>query len=481
MDDESTEELTVECRDCGDLHTPDSTVDDENVCESCMDSYSPCDDCDTLVLADDRVLVYKMDTYRWRTMDRNVCDDCADNYHECDSCNERHDILNETLDDESVCEGCRENMNYCEECDGYYSDYSSDDHSHTGCDCEPPSGLKFRIKNGDDWLNNDTRVEMTLPSGVISEVGMDLIRGLMRQEGHKIINSIDPTLTRYSEEWRKAREVADAEQSKWYELAWAIDESVGTEWQTSRGNFTKRLSRFAHLSGLKITADVLTSVGNIAREQSTGSTVHLEVTRDLNLPAADFYHEDSCWWQSYSDSRCALKTNGGIGMRTFGGSGSSWQDNSVTGRAWAMPLKWTEKIIPLGSVWTDGAPVIEHAGTINEWITYPDAGRKQLEGPAQLKRTLAPTFDTESPDAWMIFNGYGDLAGYAAARILGAMTGLTYRKVDFEASPMYVNAGGFIVGTEDTAREAHGNPVNLSLDTHGTIYENERRAEMIAA
>jgi len=59
---------------------------------------------------------------------------------------------------------------------------------------------------------------------------------------------------------------------------------------------------------------------------------------------------------------------------------------------------------------------------------------------------LIPTFDTETPAAFVVFNGYGDLGGYAPARIMSHMAGMTYRKITFDAQPMYVNPGAPGVG-----------------------------------
>src|SRR5208282_226801 len=202
--------------------------------------------------------------------------------------------------------------------------------------------------------------------------------------------------------------------------------SLGEHWQTKDGNYAKRLSRFAYKRyAMKLTPEVLSRVGDIAREHSTEVSVDIEVTRDLNQPAECFYHSDSCWWQSYSDSRCALKTNGGFGMRSF-------TDNSLSGRAWVMPLKQSE------------------------------GGR------------LIPTFDTLTPDAFVVFNGYGDLSGYAPARILAHLAGWTYRKIDFSCPPMYINSGGYLIAPEDIAGKYTDGYLALSVSRHSDLYENER-------
>jgi hypothetical protein len=198
-------------------------------------------------------------------------------------------------------------------------------------------------------------------------------------------------------------------------------------WQTREGNFTKRFSRTVYKKlGRKVTPEVLSMIGTIAAEHSKSVDFTIGVTRDLNQGPEYFYHDDSCWWQSHYKSRCALKTNGGFGLLTY--------NPYTSGRAWVMPLK-------------------------------KGAGDR-----------LTPTFDTMTPDAFIVFNGYGDLEGYTAARIVSHMAGMTYRKVGFECEPMYINAGGYLVAPEDIAAKYTDGYLNLSVSTHSTLFDDEQRA-----
>lgn len=86
---------------------------------------------------------------------------------------------------------------------------------------------------------------------------------------------------------------------------------------------------------------------------------------------------------------------------------------------------------------------------------------------------LSPTFDTITPDAFVTFNGYGDLGGYAPARILSHMAGWTYRKIEFTCSPMYINAGGYLVAPEEIAAPFTDRQLNLSVSQHSSLYERE--------
>ena len=214
-----------------------------------------------------------------------------------------------------------------------------------------------------------------------------------------------------------------------YEAANQVDK-VGLEWQRRDGNFTKRLGRATYnLTQRAIPAHLLTEIGNIARQHTDGKDYTLAVTRDLNLSARDFGHPGSCWWMSYKASRCVLKTNGGFGLRSFG-------DGEVTGRAWVMPVK---------SVGYD----------------------------------FTPTFDAQSPDGFIVFNCYGDLSEYSAARIVAQMSGMTYRKVRLSITNVYVNhdndgeSFGYLVAPEAIAAPYTDSSIGLTVDRHSTLHEDE--------
>lgn len=353
-----------------------ATTDDETYCSDCHNYHNPGDDCP-----------------------REWCSDC-DDWHE-------RDVFGEIS-----CPGW-----YCDDCDGYH-DYGDDcprpycddcgDHHASGacpyCYCEAPE-QRFTVPNdGQPPLSSDERATVHLAAGIISDEGLTEIRYYLLQQ---------------------ARKRSDSDGESYVALVNLSHDlgGLGNQWQARQGNYTKRLSRHAYKNhGIKITPEILSGVGNIARAHSTAADVHIEVTRNLNLPAEDFYHEDSCWWQSYSSSRCTLKSNGGFGLRSFSERGR------VTGRAWVMPLR--------------------------------------REGGA-----LVPTFGTDSPDALVVFNGYGDLSGYAAPRVMAAMYGWTYTKIPFDCSPMYVNAGGYLVAPEDIAQETKS--LTLELSQHASLYEKE--------
>lgn len=382
------------------------------------DNVMTCDRCETPVDSEDIRCVHE---HNWRGTyyERYVCQSCADShYWTCADCDGVFDTTT-TIGENEVCERCRDQSYYfCDECDEYYQgDWGCDvDHSEAEtCDeaCSSPQ-QGFSIRNGDGTLRNDQLVTVDLPDGVISEVGLKEIACLLRDVYYM-------TNPEYSDE--AAMKIRNGYYTLGYDVA--EDLKVGNEWKTNRGTFTKRLSSYAHRTyGISIPADLLTKIGNLARDHSNGASVEIAITRDLNQSAEDFGHEDSCWWQSYHYSRCTLKTNGGFGMRTF----NEW---GTTGRAWVMPLK--------------------------------DNGT-----------TLEPTFDAEHADAFAVFNGYGYLSGYAPSRVMAHLSGMSYRKISFNVNPMYVNDDrGYLVAGEDILKRHEGG-LRLSLDQHSNLHRNEQ-------
>lgn len=324
------------------------------------------------------------------------CPECRDgSFTYCDGCNDwAGQDRGGWTGDEWRCSGCLSDYTWCEQCDTYVYGSCSEHDDDDACGCFSPA-QSFTIRNdGEDPLSADVLTTVTLPAGTLDDTGVRRVQDYLRS-----LSLFD---------------VAD------------LVPSLGLSWQTKGGNYPKRLSRAAYNTlGTALSAEVLSTVGTMAREHSSASADYrLSVTRDLNQSAEAFGHSDSCWWGSYSSSRCALKTNGGLGLRTFDA------DGSVTGRAWVLPLK--------------------RCGV-----------------------SLTPTFSTDA-DAFIVFNGYGDLSGYTPARLLAHMTGMTYRKVSFTCSPMFVNNdAGYLVAPEELAKTFTDGALHLSTDAHSTLFANE--------
>lgn len=358
-----------------------------------------CADCGTVAWTDCTTTVATGD---------HVCDDtCLDRYTSCDDCGEYFPSARVTrVSSTDYCTAnCLDtNCTWCHDCDEFYLDCDSDEHCHDEdeqCDCEAPH-RRFEFPNdGDGTVSQDERVTVELAKGTIDDEGIRRITELIRDAIRATRQSNDD----------------------WWILPPKIITEVGPLWQTKRGNFTRRLSAALFKQGHKLPEGVISEVGNLARAHSSETACWLvEFTRALNGSAEEFCNEDSCWWGSegYSQSRCALKNWGGLGLRTY--ARDSQSSYNPSGRAWVQPL---------------------------------DA-------------TMKPTHDTVGAHAYVVFNGYGDMEGYVAARIVAHLTSRTYRKVGLNVSSVYVNGDtGFLVADEATCL-AHEN-VTYNYGVHDQL------------
>lgn len=418
------------CEDCEQAHHEDDghAFSDKHYCDDCFEQYTTCDDCGDLESRDEITMVFG---------EEFVCVSCRQrNYSSCDQCDAWHHDDNVTnVLGNTVCEPCRDrHCSFCDDCDEYYYDsdgctgeHDDDDDEDSYC-CDSPA-RQFTVPNGEFVLCNDTRTTVTLPTGFIDDEGIQRMRRALER----------------AEQWSASYIVG------------ALDR----RWQTKEGNFTKRLGKALHKeNGTKLDSQLVSTIGNIAREHSSGTAAfHVEVTRELNMSARDFAHSDSCWWQSYSASRCSLKANGGFGLRSFS-SGDEASYGHVTGRAWVMPAKLVER-----------APVVNTG-----------CGDETCCPTPKPKPGLTPTFDTHKADAFVVFNGYGDMSGYTAARIVSQMVGMTYRKIDFGCSPMYVNGeSGYLIAPEDLASQYTDGSLYFSTHYHSDLFSEEREAARRAA
>jgi hypothetical protein len=245
--------------------------------------------------------------------------------------------------------------------------------------------MEFTFPNGSSVVANDERFTVELPRGEISKEGIREITFYVHETIHELR---DDTTRRFSD------------------VRILVGE-VGNQWQTKRGNFTKRLSSAVYKKWkIKFPPEELSHVGNLARSFSESEAEWvIEFTRNLNLPASAFANDESCWWDGLFRSRCALKSWGGLAIRSY--LTDCQYPNSPDGRAWIQPLN-------------------QH---------------------------MFPTHDVMNAHAYVVYNGYEDLSGYTPARIIAQMTGKTYRKIDFFAENQYVNNNsGYLVSDEETCK-----------------------------
>jgi hypothetical protein len=189
--------------------------------------------------------------------------------------------------------------------------------------------------------------------------------------------------------------------------------------------------------GIKLSPAELSMIGNLARDHTTNeSVVHVEVTRNLNQPAALYGNRDSCWWSNYRYSRCWLKEHGGLALRTFSSDKKTLIEgaSAVESRAWVLPVE------------------------------------KEITGSGD---GLRPTHETMSPDGYLVFNSYG-VPLRQQAKLVSLMTGKSYRSVDFKASDVYVNNNLAILVASEATCEAFGEVV-LHLDSHCFVTSRQCR------
>lgn len=316
-----------------------------------------------------------------------VCHNCIDEFTECADCN-IHDYTYHltNIDGRLTCQQClRKNYQFCNHCEEWFP---KDEHDVANCVCHSPI-LNFTFPAGDVTITNDQRITLELPKGEISDTGIEEIAWALEGYLRDAILAVHPT------------------SHPFYHLRDKFLPNVGNQWQTKKGNFTRRLSSAVYKEfGYKIDPKLLSHVGNLAqRHTAAESTWNIELTRELNGEASEYANGSSCWWGgSMSKSRCALKSWGGMGIRSYN---EGVDRRFPSGRAWIQPL--------------------------NE--------------------DLIPTHNAEGAHAYVVYNGYGTLNGYNPARLIAMMTGKTYKKITFTASPQYVNgSSGYLVSDEETCK-----------------------------
>lgn len=355
-----------------------------------------CEDCHATVWDDEMTQVHG-----YGGVERHVCDDCLRTYRACEAC-EEHFADWSAVEGYVYCEPCFEEVaSFCDECDEYYLDVNAEYHQHRGCECEAPHTTFEFPNNGDGTVTQDQRFTIHLPKGTIDEQGLGRIRALL----HSNVRT------------------NDGYRIDLWELDKVLD-TIGPLWQAKRGNFTKRLSSALYKDwNVKVPTEILSEVGNLARQHSTDEAVwHIEFTRDLNQSAQAFANEGSCWWSvndSYGQSRCALKSWGGLGLRSY--DHTEDHSNNPTGRIWVQPVD----------------------------------------------ENMKPTHATLDAHAYVVFNGYGELDGYVGARIIAHLTGKTYRRIDLHSDAQYVNGGfGFLVAAEEVCANEDLRMIQWSADAH---------------
>jgi len=337
-----------------------------------------------------------------------ICEPCLHAYYrQCGGCRTWTTSFT-NLDEETWCEECRdERYFHCRTCNRWINDEEMEEHEHLDDSCCVSPEPEFTFPNRGERLANDVITNLSL-SNEIDPAGITEIRRV---------------LNRYSMRIGLRSEV---ETRAWRMWRFSQSFDVGNEKTSKAGNFPTRLKRQAYKEyKLKIDPEILAEIGNLASIYSRGADLRVAVTRNLNLPAHEFAHSGSCWWTDYRTSRCALKTNGGLGIRSFADNGR------VNGRAWILPL----------------TPAVDGS--------------------------LSPTFRTTGKH-WLVFNAYGELNEQLAARVVSYMTEIpTFNRVDVNQELMYINnATGYLIAPQE-ALNRHTS-LRLTITQHANLHTQER-------
>lgn len=349
-----------------------------------------------------------------------TCPDCWERYYPvCEHCGERARCR--TMGSRRVCPACLAQRYFlCRQCNNYYLRRYLDAHRHGHDECCASPALEFTFPHGEGRIAQDERVQVFLVEGLVSNPAYLEVQRLLIREAKNIGDVHDQTSRAY----------------KMYRLGNQLTTYVTRDVKTKEGNFPTRVKRAAYKNySLKLEPRILTEVGNLVGANSKGATFEVAVTRDVNLPPAEFGNNRSCWWTDYTESRCTLKSNGGLGLRAFDG-------DAVTGRVWVMGVK------------------------------------QGVDG------RMVPTFDTHT-GIYLVFNGYGVLAETTGPRVVQHLTGAeTYRRVSVGAESdgrFYINNNsGYLVGPRDPIERSTPYGLSWTLATHSHLYERETDAGQLA-
>lgn len=374
---------------------------------------------------------------------KEVCESCLDdNYVTCDDCDDHYRDTTSVEDGgREVCESCLGRYEACDDCDELVRDTSSvegddryvcetciDDHYYWCDDCDCYYGEEHDHHRDGCCESPKQEFFLRIKDGSISQdeqLTVTLPEGVTSTGFYQIRDLV----------YSHVRSLEAPPTFGWHRAVDKIHgETIGAEWVTDKGTLPKRISRFLHReAGISLPATVLAEIGNVAKRDARSGEFHVEVTRDLNLDADEFAHGGSCWWTEYAVSRCILKTNGGFGLRSFGKYGG-W----ATGRSWVMPMK------------------------------------RQFSGPI-----LTPTFNTDDPDAYVVFNNYGDLGEGLGPVVFAHMLGWVSRRIDFSVDDMWVNyddtrgirSGHLITPSAEDFADLPS--LHLSIADHSSLYRDE--------
>lgn len=155
-----------------------------------------------------------------------------------------------------------------------------------------------------------------------------------------------------------------------------------------QGTFPKRVAKhYFKVHGLKLTAETISEIGNLAKRYSTDSdTYRFDFVDHINWQDGDFGDRGSCYWGSNAGAKLMIEENGGYAVRFFDSLGH---------------------------------------GKARAWIVQVDHN-------------------------WVLFNGYGmgSNSTLKIASILALYWELDFKEIDIrDTGTLYINGGrGYLIG-----------------------------------
>jgi hypothetical protein len=303
------------CDDCGAIEpagTEHGTGGGHEVCDSCYESYSTCENCGCHVLLDDAQSSPDGETY---------CDDCyRESFASCSTCGETF-----SRDDMHGVRGLR--GLHCSDCCDEHYHYDDDAGEYSS---RPPAP-KLRANQGPSerdskiwqWLRGFSQageiIECSLPNNGIAHTGIERVAAELFAD--------NTTRRRMFNEW------IYAERSK--------NGAELTEWANKSGTLPKRIARWVKATfGEKLDCAALGKIGDLARTYCPKESafrykvVGGEANGDwLDWGSCDYGQSCSCWWSVYSGARRQLESqHNGFALLFYD------RDGVGVGRVWVLVL-----------------------------------------------------------------------------------------------------------------------------------------------
>ncbi len=258
-------------------------------------------------------------------------------------------------------------------------------------------------------LELNKKISVVIPEGSIEESGIDQIKDCLYSA---LDNFRDQIFFQFEE---------------------ILSRDIGLSWKSKLGTFPKRLSRYLYKNHqLKLSPEVMSKIGNIARENSIiNEKYKIDFVDKFNWDDGDFGDDGSCFWSDHSETKDYMEESEDFAAIRF------FDDNCEDGGC-------------------------NGCGKARSWI-YGNGG-----------------------GFYIIFNAYG-YGLLRQTRIMAYNLGLSYKKITLknngeDSGKLFINNGnGYIIGEQEKISEINSFDFRVDeiCDTKkcdecgDTIYEGE--------